>query len=252
MIIAATSDVHSPRRFGDFLSALDGMDSLETKPHLFLIAGDMVHSGEVGEYERVCNAMFGKITCPIVACFGNNEYTEKRDELKQSFRNIRFLDDQSIAVGVRVPAIDRLTGQKVERELSVGIVGTTGSLETPTPWQRANVPNIARTYEGRISMVERHLNNMRTDFKIVLMHYAPTYKTLEGENPRFYSSLGWNVYENVLIRQKPNLVVHGHSHHGSKQAWVDSVPVFNVSLQVNGKIVIIDTEGVKPGLTKFV
>jgi Icc-related predicted phosphoesterase len=244
LIIAATSDVHSPRRFDVFLKAVDDMEVLEVRPHLFLIAGDMVHRGETEEYEKVYNAMFGKVTCPIVACFGNNEFTEKREDLKQRFRNIIFLDDQSINVPVRLPG--------ASRELYVGIVGTTGSLETPTPWQRANVPNIERIYTERITMVERHLNHMRADFKILLMHYAPTYKTLEGENPRFYSSMGWNVYENVIIRQKPNLVLHGHSHRGTKRAWVDSVPVFNVSLPLNGKIVIIDTDKLKPGLEKFV
>jgi Icc-related predicted phosphoesterase len=244
LIIAATSDVHSPRRFDVFLKAVDDMEVLEVRPHIFLIAGDMVHRGETEEYEKVYNAMFGKITCPIVACFGNNEFTEKREDLKQRFRNIRFLDDQSINVPVSLPG--------ASREFYVGIVGTTGSLETPTPWQRANIPNIERIYTERITMVERHLNHMRADFKILLMHYTPTYKTLEGENPRFYSSMGWNVYENVIIRQKPNLVLHGHSHRGTKKAWVDSVPVFNVSLPLNGKIVIIDTEKLKPGLEKFV
>lgn len=244
LIIAATSDVHSPRRFDVFLKAIDDMEVLEVRPHLFLIAGDMVHRGETEEYEKVYNTMFGKITCPIVACFGNNEFTEKREYLKQRFRNIRFLDDQSINVPVSLPG--------ASRELYVGIVGTTGSLETPTPWQRANIPNIERIYTERITMVERHLNHMRADFKILLMHYAPTYKTLEGENPRFYSSMGWNVYENVIIRQKPNLVLHGHSHRGTKRVWVDSVPVFNVSLPLNGKIVIINTDKLKPGLEKFV
>ena len=243
MIIAATGDVHSPRRFELFVKAIDDLEAIEKKPQLFLIAGDMVHRGEIDEYEKVYNAMFGKITCPIIACFGNNEFTEKREELKQRFRNIRFLDDQSMNIGVRMPG--------AMRDLVVGIVGTTGSLETPTPWQRANLPNIGRVYQDRITLVERHLSHMRTDFRIVLMHYAPTYKTLEGENPRFYSSMGWNVYENVIIRQKPNLVLHGHSHHGTKNAWVDSVPVFNVALPLNGKIVLIDTDKLKPGLVKF-
>jgi len=244
MIIAATSDVHSPRHFDNFLKAVDNFDTLETKPHLFLIAGDMVHRGDAAEYEKVNNVMFGKIMCPIVACFGNNEYVEKRDAIKQQLRGIQFLDDQSVTMNVRVPGFDR--------ELVIGIVGTTGSLETPTYWQRNNVPNIDKIYAERITMVERSLSNMRADFKIVLMHYSPTYRTLEGENPRFYTSMGWNVYENVLIRQKPNLVLHGHSHRGSRMAWVDSVPVFNVALPVNKKIVIIDTDNLKPGLTRFV
>ena len=244
MIIAATGDVHSPRHFDMFLRAIDDLEASGTRPHLFLITGDMIHRGEIGEYDKVYNAFFGKVSCPIVACFGNNEFTEHREGLKQRIRGIRFLDDQSITIPLKLPG--------ASREYFVGIVGTTGSLETPTPWQRANVPNIARIYEERITMVERHLSNLRADFRILLMHYAPTYKSLEGENPRFYTSMGWNVYENVLIRQKPDLVLHGHSHRGLKQSWVDSVPVFNACIIVNEKILVIDTDKIKPGLTKFV
>jgi len=93
---------------------------------------------------------------------------------------------------------------------------------------------------------------MKTDFRILLMHYSPTYKTLEGENPRFYSSMGWNIYENVLMNRKPDLVIHGHSHKGLKMAWVDSVPVFNAAFTVNGKILVIDTDTIKPGLARYV
>jgi len=235
MLIAATGDVHSPRYFEEYVHAID---NLVDKPDLFLSTGDMVHRGDIAEYEKVWNVLFGKITCPIVACFGNNEFSELRSELKRMFPSIRFLDDQAIIMNAG--------------EAGVGIVGTTGSLETPTPWQRSNIPNIERIYNERVNLVERHLRNMRVGFRIVLMHYAPTYKTLEGENPRFYSSMGWNIYENVIVQQKPDLVLHSHSHRGKKQAWVDTVPVFNVSLPIWHEIVLIDTEKLKPGLTKFI
>ena len=152
--------------------------------------------------------------------------------------NIHFLDDQSTILKIG--------------SVGVGVVGTTGSLETPTPWQARNIPGIDRIYKQRLDFVERHLQHMKTSLRILLMHYAPTYKTLEGENPRFYSTMGWNVYENVIAQQKPDLVVHSHSHRGKKMAWVDTVPVFNVSLPLNQGVVIIDTEKLKPGLAKFV
>jgi Icc-related predicted phosphoesterase len=235
MIIAATSDVHSPRYYDDFVKAVD---ALHIKPDLFLMAGDMVNRGNTEEYEKIHNVLFGKITCPIVACFGNNEFGKLKDIVKEKYRDIRFLDDQSIMLKIGYA--------------SVGIVGTTGSLDTPTFWQSKNIPNIERIYRERINLVDRHLQRMLATFRIVLMHYAPTYKTLEGENPRFYSNMGSQIYENVLIQRKPSVVVHGHSHRGVKMAWVDTVPVFNVSLALNKEIVIIDTEKLKPGLTKFI
>src|SRR5438445_8295704 len=133
MIIAATSDLHFPKFFDGFIAALD---RLAAKPDLFLLAGDMVHRGDEAEYERLHNALFGKIFCPIVACFGNNEFQEMRDEVKNKFKDIKFLDDSSAVISFG--------------PFSVGIFGSTGSLETPTPWQKANVPNIERLYASRM------------------------------------------------------------------------------------------------------
>jgi Icc-related predicted phosphoesterase len=236
MIIAATSDIHAPRFFGEFVKAIDRMT---VKPDLFLLAGDMIARGEVKEYEKVYNALFGRIKCPIVACFGNQEYQQIRDEIKQKFPDIKFLDDSATILQIG--------------PIYVGIIGTTGSLDTPTPWQKANIPNIEKLYQERINTVDRLMQRLRVHVTILLMHYAPTYKTLEGENPRFYSSMGSQMFEPILWNRKPTLVVHGHSHRGQKRAWVDTVPVFNVCFILNKEIVIIDTEkDLKAGIAKFV
>lgn len=236
MIIAATSDAHIPMYYEELARAID---NLTVRPDLFLIAGDMIHRGSIEEYQKVYNMLFGKVFCPIVACFGNNEYQELRDKVKNEFKDIRFLDDQSIIV--KAAGID------------VGIYGTTGSLENPTPWQKANIPNIEKIYEERIILAEKHLNRLPRQFRILLMHYAPTYKTMENENHRFFSSLGNQLYENVINSQKPNLVIHGHIHRGGvKQVWIGATPVFNVALPFNREIVVIDTEKLKTGIAKFV
>jgi Icc-related predicted phosphoesterase len=215
------------------------METVE-KPQLFLITGDMINRGSMEEYERVYNAMFGRINCPIVSCFGNNEFKEMHDQLIKKYPDIKFLDDD--ATMLQLP--DKTT---------IGIVGTTGSLDTPTPWQHANIPNIEKIYEQRVDTVGRLLQRMRADIKIILIHYAPTYKTLEGNNPRFFGTLGSQLYENVINKQKPTMVIHGHAHRGLKQVWIDTVPVFNVSLPVNKQIVVINTEkDLKSGIAKFV
>ena len=236
MIIAATADVHAPRFYDDFVRAVD---SLTVNPDLLLLAGDMVERAHPREYEKVYNALFGKFNCPIIACFGNNEFIpDIREELKSLVNEIKFLDDSAVAVRIG--------------DVEVGIVGSMGSLDVPTKWQKTNIPNIENVYRQRMDIVDRALQRMETHVKIILMHYAPTYKTLVGENVRVYGGLGSHVFENVLLQRKPNLVVHGHSHKGSPFAWVDSVPVFNVAFPVNKDIVVIDTEKIKPGLAKFV
>ena len=55
---------------------------------------DMINQGKVEEMEKISNALFGKISCPIIACFGNNEYEELREEI----RKVKSLTDQPFAV----------------------------------------------------------------------------------------------------------------------------------------------------------
>jgi len=237
MIIAAVSDVHSPRWYEEFVRAVDRM---RIKPDLFVIAGDMIERGNIAEYERVYNALFGKFNCHIVACFGNNEFDQLRQQLKAKFPDIKFLDDEGTILRVG--------------NITVGVVGTTGSLDMPTPWQKENMPNIEKIFQERVNIVDRMMRRMYgVDFRILVSHYAPTYKTLEGENPRFYGSMGSRMYETLLTTIKPTVVFHGHSVRGKKMDWVDTVPIYNVAFAVNREIVVVDTDkDLKAGITRFV
>lgn len=236
MIIAATGDIHSPKYFHLFVKSIE---ELQVNPDLFFLVGDVIHRGKVEEYEKVYNVLFGRIHCPIIACFGNEEFgPETRMMIENRVPEIKFLDDESLILRIK--------------EKTIGIVGSLGSLDRPTFWQRNNIPGIYETYKKRVEIVEKLLSELKSDIKILLIHYTPTYKILIGENPRAYPELGCNDFEKVLIRQKPDLVITGHAHKGTREAWVDTVPVFNVALPLNQEIVIIDTEkNLKPGLEKF-
>ena len=236
MIIAATGDIHSPRLFDLFVKSVE---DLRVKPDIFLLVGDIIHRGKVEEYQKIYNVFFGKITCPIVACFGNEEFgPETRMLIENQVPDIKFLDDEILTLEID--------------DKSVGIVGSLGSLDRPTFWQRNNIPDITNIYKKRVGTIEKLLSELKTDFRILLIHYPPTYKILDGENPRVYAELGCNDYERVLIEQKPDLVITGHSHRGKKQTWIDTVPIFNVALPLQREIVVIDTEkDLKPGLEKF-
>lgn len=236
MLIAAVSDIHTPNFFDQYVKTVE---DLQKKPNLFLLSGDIIHHGKVEEYQKVYNVLFGKITCPIVACFGNEEFGEEtRMLIKNQNPDIKFLDDESLILEID--------------EKSVGIVGSVGSLDRPTFWQRNNIPDVYDIYKKRIETVEKLLTSLNTDMKILLIHYAPTYKILEGEDPKAFPELGSKAYERVIIEQKPTLVITGHSHKGRKEAWIDTVPIFNVAFPLNRDIVVIDTEkDLKPGLEKF-
>ncbi|MBU5689595.1 MAG: metallophosphoesterase [Candidatus Aenigmatarchaeota archaeon] len=238
MIIAATSDIHSPRNYELFVRSLD---NLTDKIDLFLLAGDIVDQGNVEEYQKIINALFGRINCPKVACFGNSEFgREQTEKIIQRYSNeITFLDDESIVLDVK--------------NSKVCIVGSKGSLDRPTYWQYKNIPGVEEEYRNRVRIIREKLFSTQAEFKILLTHYAPTYKILEGENINAYPELGSQLMENVILEVKPNLVVCGHAHKGKKMTRIDGVPIFNVGLSLNGKIVVIDTErDLKFGLEKYI
>jgi hypothetical protein len=58
--------------------------------------------------------------------------------------------------------------------------------------------------------------------------------------------------EQVLTNSSVTFAVHGHAHYGIPLAFVDSIPVFNVSFLINKDIVFIDTKNLpKGGLHNF-
>ena len=210
------------------------------EPDIFLLAGDIYEYRNPEIYGLILDFFkLKKWDCPIVAVFGNREFDEDIDEIKKiSKKRITFLDDESLELKIK--------------DKKVGIVGTRGSLDFPTWWQSTHVPDIRKAYLERTKKCEELLEKLKVDVKILLSHYSPTYKTLVGENPKIYSVLGSKKFEEILIKTKTILAIHGHAHYGIPLAFVDSIPVFNVAFSINRKIVEIDTEKLpKTGLHKF-
>lgn len=238
MLISAISDLDP---LGVDLEPFWDVIKKANEPDLFLLGGDIYEYRNPEIYGLILDFIkLKKWACPIIAVFGNREFDEDIDEIKKICKNrITFLDDESIELKVK--------------NKKVGIVGTRGSLDFPTWWQSTHVPDIRKAYLERIKKCEELLDKLKVDIKILLSHYAPTYKTLVGENPKIYSVLGSKKFENVLVKTKTSFAIHGHAHYGTALAFVDSIPIFNVSFTVNRKIVEIDTDNLpKTGLHKFV
>src|SRR5829696_7000779 len=72
-------------------------------------------------------------------------------------------------------------------------------------------------------------------FRIVLLHYAPTTETLEGERRDIWAFLGTDRLAVPISEHNPDLVLHGHAHAGTFAGRVGEVPVYNVSVPVMGE-----------------
>jgi Icc-related predicted phosphoesterase len=208
-MIAAVADVHSPRFFVEFVTSLGQCP----KPDLFLLAGDIVNRGTVEEYPIVVDAIERFYEdVPIVACFGNEECAESRDEIISHVGDkVTFLDASTTTVNI--------SGKRV------GIVGSSAILETSV-----DVSDIRTFFENRAKRISSLLRQAHRVSRtvILLMHYSP----LE-ENTRSFSWWIARAIKNV----EPNLIVHGHIHNPTEmELLIGSTTVHNVALPAVGSI----------------
>lgn len=225
--VAATSDIHWSQFKELFIESLR---HLPKNLDLFLLAGDIVNRGSHRAMQPLVEQLVAaELGCPIFAVFGNDDYDSIKEKLQAiASETITFLDDEL--------AITTIRGTQV------AIVGSRGVLDQPTYWQSGNIPGIRKQYTARVSQLDELLEKGRNQAKhtILLTHYAPTYITMRGEFNRAFKQMGSQRIESLLRRHKPTMAIHGHCHNGQRQGIVGSVPIYNVALPLNGKIVLID------------
>ena len=230
MKVYAVADVHYPR-FGEVFT--EALSSLEP-PNLFLLAGDIVNRGTAEEYPRVLDAIeevFGK-DFPIIGCYGNEEYSEVRDQIISLIKGKMILLDEK-------STIINYNGKKI------GIVGTQGSLDKPTSWQKRNIPGIKDIFERRAGRAESLLKRIanKVDYRILLMHYSPCIETCQGEDLRSFAWLGSRKFYTIISNEKPDLVIHGHVHNSKvHEAKVGATLVKNVALPAVERITELELD----------
>jgi len=224
----AVADVHCPRFLPEFEKSLAQLSA----PDVFFFAGDMVNRGNASEYTTVLDVIENNLGTgfPIIACFGNEEYSEVRKEILSVVGNrMLFLDEKSTVMD--------------HSPIQIGVVGTQGSLDKATSWQRRNVPNIKGIFERRAKRAASLLKKIikQVDKRILLMHYSPCLETCEGESERSFAWLGSRKFYRVVEEQQPDLVIHGHVHNATKhKAMIGTSLVHNVSLPAVGSITELD------------
>ncbi len=188
--ILITADIHSPKYFPRFRESIRDLGEFDA----VLIAGDLMERGKIDGLKILINEL-KKLSDTIIAVQGNEDYDEVMPRVKE-LDVIRWLDDEVIKVTIN--------------GISLRIIGSKGSLERPTTWQLRNIPRITETYRHRVEWLRRTIGSSR-ELTILLMHYAPTFKTLQGEDPRIWPSLGVRDLENVIFSNNV-IAIHGHAH----------------------------------------
>jgi len=231
MILGAMGDAHGGKHFdGGMADRLEDVD-------LLLMAGDIADGNDIDSFAGVWGGVRNRYRGKAIAVFGNDEYEQDRTAYRERFGDIIFLDDEAADLDIG--------GTRLR------VVGTSGSLDRPTWWQRTNLPKIGARYKRRVEKVRALLDREGADLLILLSHYAPTYLTLEGERPRAFPEMGSKAMEEAVLEKRPDLVIHAHAHSGTRHAVLGDIqrrldrpeariPIWNVSLPLNGRIVKLE------------
>src|SRR5215212_2465301 len=180
--IAAAGDIHiTEANRGAVAEAFreidDGVD-------LILLAGDLTTHGEPEQAELLAEAVRG-VETPIVAVLGNHDWHVNRvPELTA------VLEDAGIKVLDRAWSIERIG------DYEVGIVGAKGHVGgfPGSHLPDFGEPSLRAVYAEASDEVHAVEDGLRAvaacPFRVVLLHYAPTTETLQGEPEPIWAFLG--------------------------------------------------------------
>ena len=225
--VAAAGDIHAVEPLRERLQR--GFATIAEASDLVLLAGDLTTHGLPEQAAVLADACRG-LEVPVVAVLGNHDHHSGAcDEVKA------VLEDAGLTVLDRGHTILELDG------VEVGIVGTKGFVGGFPGAEIADFgePIMRQVYREttlEVEALERSLLEIDGCHKrVVLLHYAPVTDTLVGEPEPIWAFLGSGRLAGPIGAHRPDLVVHGHAHHGTALGAIGEVPVHNVAVQVTGQ-----------------
>jgi Icc-related predicted phosphoesterase len=218
MRIAATADLHfTPERYTPLR---DQMNHVRDEADVLVIAGDLTNFGQPEEMEPLVNALV-RLRVPVIVVLGNHDYENGKEvEL------VRMMTVEGIKV---------LDGSAYERD-GVGFAGTKGFVGgfgrgMLTAFGEPEIKTFVRAGIDEAVKLERAMSQLRTQKRVVVLHYSPILGTVEGETPEIYPFMGTSRLAEVVDRHGADFVVHGHAHHGKLDGKTTAgVPVHNVAI----------------------
>lgn len=220
MRIAATADLHFTPQNYDRIR--EQMNRVRDDADIMVLAGDLTNYGRPQEMESLLNALV-RLRIPIVAVLGNHDYESgQQDELMRMMT----------AEGIKV-----LDGTGYERD-GVGFAGTKGFLGgfgrgILTAFGEPEVKAFVQSAVDEALKLERALSQLRSQKRVIVIHYAPIGDTIKGEPPEIFPYLGNSRLSEVADRHGADLILHGHAHHGSPDGkTTGGIPVHNVALHI--------------------
>ena len=239
--IAAAGDIHCSEANREQIER--AFARLEGDADVVLLAGDLTTHGDPAEVAVLADACRA-LAMPVFAVLGNHDWhVNRRDEL------VEVLREAGIVVLDPGHAVCEVRGTEV------GVVGTKGFVGG---FPGSNIPDfgeplLRRVYaetSAEVEALDRGLDAVaHCALRVVLLHYAPTMATLEGEPEGIWALLGSSRLAIPISNHRADLVVHGHAHAGTFAGKIGTVPVYNVAVPLMGRdFWLFEVDGVPPGM----
>lgn len=225
--MAAAGDIHIREANREQLTA--AFSALQGEVDLVLLAGDLTTHGEPEQGQWLVEACSG-LDAPIFAVLGNHDWhVDRAGELTA------VLEEGGITVLEREAKVIDLDGCEVGLVGMKGFVGGFPGSSLPDFGEPLLRQVYAQTSEDVNALDEGLREVANCPYRIVLMHYAPSAETLKGEPEGIWAFLGNERIAEPIREHQPDLVLHGHAHHGSFEGTIGNAPVYNVSVPVLGR-----------------
>ncbi len=219
--IAAVGDIHlGGKGLDPPLQILFGQ--VANHADVLALCGDLTDRGDPEE-ARVMAKALAAVPVPIVAVLGNHDY-----ECGKETEVAKILSDAGVHV---------LDGDAHE-VFGIGFAGVKGfaggfGRRALGPWGEPLIKQFVREALDEALKLETALGRLRTERRVVLLHYSPVASTVVGEPLEIYPYLGSSRLEEPLSRYPVDVVFHGHAHHGAPEGRTKGdVPVYNVSMML--------------------
>ena len=224
--LAAAADLHCAEPLRE--RTVRAFNGVQAEADLILLGGDLTTHGEPEQALVLADAC-RNIAIPVIAVLGNHDHHADR---------CAEVSDVLEAAGIVV--LDR-SHTVVEIEgLDVGIVGCKGFVggfpgAEITDFGERLLRRVYRETGDEVAALEQGLEAIAgCHRRIVLLHYAPISQTLVGEPEQIWAFLGSGRLAEPIGAHRPDLVLHGHAHHGAAAGAIGEVPVRNVAVHVVG------------------
>jgi Icc-related predicted phosphoesterase len=219
--VAAVGDLHcrkdSAGVFGPVLSAANDLADV------LLLCGDLTDYGTLEEAHVLAKEL-NSVRVPMLAVLGNHDYESgKADEVAGILRE----------QGVKVLGSGDADTAEVH---GIGFAGTKGfcggfGAHTLGHWGEPAIKRFVQDAIDEQLKLEGSLARLRTEQRVVMLHYSPIRATLEGEPLEIFPYLGCSRLEEPLLRYPVSAVFHGHAHRGQLEGkTANGAPVYNVAM----------------------